>query len=263
MASTGQIVAANELAWSAWTAGPSAGPARRYLLERGLLPGPVARAGFQLGWAGPGWQEMTELLARHRVPTSVATAAGLVRRSPSDRLYDGFRDRIVVPVRDVTSGRIQGFVARRASDGDPRVPKYLNSPGNPAYRKGECLLGAWEARTVLRTRRDQVDGLVVCEGPFDVLSVASTGRWAAVAPCGTAMTLGHAGWITALARAFDVPVILAYDGDTPGQAAQWRAWDLLVDAGVPSLRLADIPDHADPGGLPAEDLVAALTPPSR
>jgi DNA primase len=29
----------------------------------------------------------------------------------------------------------------------------------------------------------------VCEGPFDVLAVASTGRWAAVAPCGTALTL--------------------------------------------------------------------------
>ena len=263
MSRVDQVVAANELAWVAWTAGAPASPVRPWLAARGLDPGSVARAGVALGWAGPGWQDLTELLARHRVPTQVAIDAGLVRRAESGRTYDGFRNRIIVAVRDVIGGRILGFMGRRCDDTDARAPKYLNSPGNAAYRKGEVLVGAWEARQQLRAARDQIEALVVCEGPFDVISVATTGRWVAVAPGGTAMTRSQAAWITALARAFDLPVQLAYDGDDAGQQAQWRAWDLLVDTGVPGLRLADIPDHADPGSLHGADLAAALTPPTR
>ena len=62
---------------------------------------------------------------------------------------------------------------------------------------------------------------------MDVLNVAATGGWAAVAPCGTAMTAEQARWIIALANAHSLPVLLAYDGDDAGRAASDKAWDLL------------------------------------
>lgn len=253
-----QLIAANELAWRAWTAPAATAEVSRWLLARGLDPVGIRAAGFQVGAAPASWDSLTDLLARHRVPNSVALAAGLVRASSTGRHYDGFRDRMVLPVREVTDGALAGFTARRLGE-DPRAPKYLNSPASPAFRKGRLLFGAWEARSVMAASRESVEGLVVCEGPFDVLAVASTGRWAAVAPCGTALTLDQAGWIVALARAFDVGVQLAFDADPPGQAASDRAWDLLVDAGVPALRLADLPEGSDPADLSPSQLDTALT----
>lgn len=263
MARAAQIEAANALAWVSWTTTAATAPLPAWLRGRGLDPAAIARAGHQVGWAGSGWTDLTELLACHRVPASVALAAGLVRQARSGRRFDGFRGRVVLPVRDVVSGRVGGFVARRRDDRDTRAPKYLNSPGNAAFGKVDVLFGAWEARRRLIGDRDSVAGLVVCEGPFDVLNVAAAGAWVAVAPCGTAMTRSQAGWVTALARAFEVPVLLAYDADAAGLVASDRAWDLLVDAGVPSLRLADVPAGLDPGELSTEQLHAAFDPAPR
>ena len=38
-----------------------------------------------------------------------------------------------------------------------------------------------------------------------------------------------------------------------------KAWDLLVDAGVPGLRLADLPEGSDPADLSPSQLDTALT----
>lgn len=263
MSRPAQIVAANELVWLAWTTHAATAPVPGWLRARGLDPQAITRSGHMVGQAGASWSEMTDLLARHRVPTRVALDAGLLRRAESGRVYDGFRNRVVLPVRDVVGGRIVGFTARRVDDTDPRTPKYLNSPASCAYRKGDLLFGAWEARQALTRDRAAIAHLVVCEGPFDVLNVAATGRWAALAPCGTALTPSQAGWIVAMARAFDLGVQVAFDADPPGQAAADRAWDLLVSAGVPDLRLADLPAGTDPGELSAAQLETALTPPLR
>jgi DNA primase len=164
----------------------------------------------------------------------------------------------VLPVRGLLDGRIRGFTARRVDDSDERAPKYINSPTNRAFRKGHELFGAWEARQLLRERRGQIESLVVCEGPIDVVRVDCAGRWAAVAPCGTALTRAQAEWIVALARAHDLPVVLAFDGDGAGEEAAWRAWDLLVDLHAPGLSMAELPMGLDPAELSEEELVSSI-----
>ena len=84
------------------------------------------------------------------------------------------------------------------------------------------------------------------------------GRWAAVAPCGTALTRAQAEWIVALARAHDLPVVLAFDGDRAGEAAAWRAWDLLADLHAPGLRMAELPMGLDPAELSEGELAIRL-----
>lgn len=255
-----QIVAANELAWVRWRTSAASSPVDRWIRSRGLDPQGVQSAGWAFGWAAPGWRDVAELLDRHGVPLGVGVDAGLVRRAESGRIYDGFRGRVVLPVRGLLDGRIRGFTARRIDDSDERAPKYINSPTNSAFRKSHELFGAWEARRLLRERRGQIESLVVCEGPIDVVRVDCGGHWAAVAPCGTALTRAQAEWTVALARAHDLPVVLAFDGDKAGEAAASRAWDLLADLQAPGLRLADLPVGLDPAALSERQLLSALGP---
>ncbi len=254
-----QIVAANELAWLRWRTAAATSPIDRWIGSRGLDPQALRAAGWALGWAEPEWRDVTNLLERHHVPVGVGKDAGLIRQAESGRLYDGFRGRVVLPIRCLIDGRIRGFTARRVDDTDQRAPKYINSPTNRAFRKSRELFGAWEARQILREQRGQIDALVVCEGPIDVVRVDCARHWAAVAPCGTAVTPSQAEWIVALGRAHDVPVVLAYDGDRAGEAASCRAWDLLAHLNTPGLRLADLPTGRDPAELDDASLATALS----
>ena len=263
VSSARQLIAANELTWLRWRTATSGAPLDAWLTRRGLDPSDIREAGWTFGWAGDNWHDLADLLRRHRIPLRVGLEAGVVRRAESGRVYDGFRDRIVIPVRDLISGQILGFTARRLEDTDDNVPKYINSPNNVAYQKGRCLLGGWEARQHLRTHSGRIDALVICEGPFDVIRVSAAQRWVAVAPCGTALTQTQAEWITALARAHGLPVQLAFDGDPAGRDATWRAWDLLRDAGARGLCPAEVPEGRDPAELTDTELASALTLPTR
>ena len=51
--------------------------------------------------------------------------------------YDRFRNRLMIPIRDV-DGRVVGFGARTLEkDG---IPKYLNSPQTALFDKGRLLV---------------------------------------------------------------------------------------------------------------------------
>jgi DNA primase len=73
---------------------------------------------------------------------------------------------------------------------------------------------------------------VIVEGPLDAIAVtaAGEGRFAGVAPCGTAFTPEQLG---ELARACDLSatgVLAAFDADEAGQRAAVHAYTLLADA---------------------------------
>ena len=263
MATAEQIIAANELAWLRWRTAALASPVPAWLAGRSLAPRQVAAAGWAPGWAPADWQDMTHRLRRHGVPVDVALRAGLIRRAESGRLYDAFRGRVVLPIRRPSDGRILGFTARRIDDRDERVPKYVNSPTNAAFKKGRVLFGGWEARERLSDRIDEIQSIVVCEGPFDAVRIAVARQWAPVAACGTALTQAQAEWIARAGTFFQRPIMLAYDGDTAGEAATWRAWDLLRDSGARALCLGDLPEGRDPGELKEDELLAALRLPER
>ena len=77
-----------------------------------------------------------------------------------------------------SSGRVVGFGSRgipgTASDA-AGLPKYLNSPETPLYRKGAHCYGLSVARDAIRT----TDRVLVVEGYFDVLALAEAVVWAA------------------------------------------------------------------------------------
>ncbi len=210
-----------------------------YLADRGF--GHQVQQQWQIGYA-PGTRDALArcLLAFGHSARSIV-AAGLARRSQRG-LIDVFRDRLMLPIR-APHGGIVAFIGRAGDGRRPDVPKYLNSPSTPIYRKGDVLFGLWEARSALGVGAMPV----ITEGPFDAIAVATVGDglYAPVSPCGTALTVRQ---VQALGRAVDLQatgVLVAFDPDSAGRRAGIRAYHLLVPH-TAQVMAATLPAGQDP-----------------
>jgi DNA primase len=196
-----------------------------YLRRRGI--GAAAMGEWHIGYAPGGWTTLTDYLRRRGHDDDAIQAAGLARLSSRGTLIDHFRDRVMVPVHD-EDGKLAGFIGRARPGADPSVPKYLNGPETSTYKKGDLLFGLHHARD--HVARGAMP--VIVEGPFDAIAVtlADPGRYAGLAPCGTALTSRQA---TALARVGHLErteILIAFDDDTAGRKAAIRAYDILRPA---------------------------------
>ena len=94
-------------------------------------------------------------------------------------------------------------------------PKYLNSPETPVFSKGHEVYGLFEARQPIH----KMGYALVTEGYMDVVALAQWGFENAVATLGTAVTADH---VLKLFKQTD-RLVFAFDGDSAGQKAAWRA----------------------------------------
>jgi len=214
---------------------PQARRAQDYLKGRGLS-GEIA-AEFELGFAPPGWDNITAALG---AKPERLLAAGLLIARDSGGYYDRFRERIMFPIRD-RRGRVVGFGGRVLGTADGA--KYLNSPETPVFHKGSELYGLYQARKAVR----KLERLLVVEGYMDVVSLAQFGVRNVVATLGTATTTEH------LQRLFRVvpQVVFCFDGDRAGREAAWRALENalpVLDEGR-QIRFMFLPDGEDPDSL--------------
>lgn len=213
-----------------------------YLKGRGLS-GEIA-AEYGLGYAPPGWDNLTAGLGAGYAEPARLAAAGLLIEKEGGGHYDRFRDRVMFPIRDLR-GRVLGFGGRVLGD---ETPKYLNSPETAVFHKGRELYGLHEARNAVR----HLERLLVVEGYMDVMMLAQHGIHYAVATLGTATTAEH------LERMFRlVPeVVFCFDGDRAGRQAAWRA----LEVALPVLRegrqarFMFLPEGEDPDTLIRKEL---------
>lgn len=207
-----------------------------YLKGRGLS-GEVA-AEFGLGYAPPGWRNLTDTLGRDERSLQRLVQAGMVVEQ-KDQRYDRFRDRIMFPIRD-RRGRTIGFGGRVLGN---EKPKYLNSPETPLFHKGRELYGLFEARKALR----RIDRLMIVEGYMDVIALAQFGIRYAVATLGTATTAEH------LERLFRVTreLVFSFDGDRAGRDAAWKALNVALPVAREGreIRFLFLPEGEDPDTL--------------
>ena len=212
-----------------------------YLKGRGLS-GKIA-ADFGIGFAPPGWDNLTTTLGTDKSRQEQLVTSGLLIRKDDGGVYDRFRDRIMFPIRD-RRGRPIGFGGRILPDtqekGAKAPAKYLNSPETPLFHKGQELYGLYEARKALR----DIPRLLVVEGYMDVVSLAQFEVRYAVATLGTATTQEH------LQRLFRVTaeVVFCFDGDRAGRDAAWRALEnaLPVMREGRQIRFMFLPEGEDP-----------------
>lgn len=209
--------------------------ARGYLARRGIPEAIIKQYG--LGLASKGWGALSDQLKRQNYKEADIVKAGLaVGRRDGKGVYDRFRSRLIIPIRNST-GRVVGFGGRALEDGDE--PKYLNSPDSPVFKKGDLLFGLPEARKYASNSRS----LVLVEGYFDVLAFAIAGV-PAVAPMGTALTSGQAR----LAGRFADKITLFLDNDEAGKKATLKAFGILGAAGIDA-RVGMLGSSKDPAEL--------------
>ncbi len=197
---------------------PEAEAVRTYIARRGLSNETVAR--FTLGYSLPGWESARGHLTERGYTIEELVKAGLlVQREDSGSTYDRFRDRLMIPIRDL-QGRVIGFGARTL---DPEgVPKYINSPQTPLFDKGRTLFGLDLARQAIR-REDRV---VIVEGYMDVMQAHQAGFANVVAQMGTALTEAQLKQLQRYTKRF----VLALDPDAAGVQATLRGVEVAREA---------------------------------
>ena len=212
--------------------------ARDYLEKRGI--GRQSGEDFGLGFAPDDWRTFREAAAVHGLDEKILLDVGLLKKSEkSDDPYDAFRNRIIFPIES-ESGRVLAFGGRVLGPTGRGAPKYLNSPENPVFHKGEVLYGLGKARNHIR----RSGSVMVVEGFMDVVSLATVDMRNVVAPLGTALTEVHAG----LLKRYTTQVRLLFDNDPAGQRATFRAADILLGQGLhPSV--VTLPDGEDPDSV--------------
>jgi DNA primase len=192
--------------------------AREYIADRGINSETVER--FQLGYALNIWEGLkSHLMGRGYTEDDLVEAGLLVRKEETGSSYDRFRNRLIIPIRDV-QGRVIAFGARALGPND--VPKYLNSPQTPLFDKSSTLFGLDLAKRAIRNS----DQAVIVEGYMDVLSANQRGHTNVVAGMGTALTETQLG----LLKRFTKNFVLALDSDTAGDAATLRGINLAREA---------------------------------
>jgi len=232
---------------------PDAGIARRELTERGISEESAQK--FRLGYAPHGWDSITRFFEAAGESPSDAEAMGLIVARRSGRgHYDRFRHRLLFPIADV-HGRVVAFSGRALpaapSMEDQKEPpaKYLNSPENPLYHKGEILYGLHEGRVEIRRQ----DATVLCEGNFDLVALHQAGFENAVAPMGTAFTEAHAKLI----KRFAQKVVLLFDGDQAGRKAVRETYSVVSKVGLQA-HVVSLPQGADPDSFLREQGAESL-----
>jgi len=205
---------------------------RRYLESRGIHPDTIDR--FGIGVAPDEWDGLVKALAKQGFAPGDLAAAGLVvARDSGSGFYDRFRARVMFTITDVRK-RVVGFGGRVLGDG---MPKYLNSPDTPLFKKGQTLFALDQAREAIVRAKT----VIVVEGYFDAIALHQAGLTHTVATLGTALTPEH----VQVLRRFADNVVLLFDPDAAGVRAALRGLDLFVNSGM-SVKVITLPAGEDP-----------------
>ena len=221
-------------------------PALNYLAMRGIDR--ETAQDFQLGYGPDSWDALREHLKGRGFSEAELLQAGLVVEGESG-LYDRFRDRVIVPIRD-EQGRVAGFGSRSlpaAKQGSPESgaetaggddsPKYINTPQTPIFDKGAILYGLDRAKEHIR----RLDLAVIVEGYMDVIAAHQHENGNVVASMGTALTERQVSLLRGLTENF----VLAFDPDEAGRAAGERGTQVAYELGA-NIRVLQLPTGQDP-----------------
>jgi len=253
---------------------PAGQAANQYLREKRGITDNTAEV-WGLGYAPRSWDALiSHFKAKGYLPQDLIDA-GLVSQRDNGDVYDRFRHRLMIPIRDM-SGKMTGFGGRVLDPDD--VPKFMNSPQTALFDKSALLFGMDRARKAIRAQGQAV----IVEGYFDVIVPHQEGFENVISPMGTALTEVQMRQLKRFTRNF----ILALDPDAAGQKATLRGLEVargaldhdsdpVFDArGLlhnesrlkADLRVSTLPDDLDPDEIVLrdpkdwEDIVASARP---
>ena len=184
---------------------------RAYLEKRKISRSTAVK--FGMGASPDSWDSLLTAMTKKGYTKRELLDTGLVVQNKNGRLYDKFRNRLMLPVID-TRGDVVAFGSRVL---DQSEPKYMNSSETPVYSKRRVLYGLNLAK---KSKRPNI---ILCEGNLDIVTLHQAGFDNAVASMGTALTPEQ---VRLLSR-FTKELVLCYDNDNAGKIATERALQIL------------------------------------
>ena len=215
---------------------PEGAAVQAYLDRRQIRKSIAVR--FGMGASPDRWDGLLTAMTRRGYTKEELLAAGLVVNGRNGRLYDKFRNRLMLPVID-TRGDVVGFGSRVIDNSEP---KYMNTTETITYSKRRILYGLNLAK---KTRRPNI---ILCEGNLDVVTLHQAGFDNAVASMGTALTVEQ----TRLLSRSTKELVLCYDNDNAGQLATQRALELLNNSEF-SVKVLKLPNRMVDGKPTKQD----------
>lgn len=206
--------------------------ALEYLNKRGVSPKVIREN--QLGYALSEWSGLFDHLIKKGFQKDDIIELGLAKNGEKG-IYDAFRNRIMFPIYSV-SGRIIAF-GGRTLESSKEIPKYINSPDTPIFKKGKNLYGIKDKGSILKKKNYSL----LMEGYMDVLSAHSYGFDVALASLGTAFTYEQGE----LLKKYTNNVIMSLDMDSAGQMATERTALILKNLGF-NIRVLKLENAKDP-----------------
>ncbi|PLY04603.1 MAG: DNA primase [Arcobacter sp.] len=185
--------------------------AKEYIHSRGISEFSVEK--FEIGYA-PVSSDTINFLKNNYYNLADAKELGVIDTGQNG-LYSRFIERITFPIYSI-SGKIVGFGGRTITGHNA---KYVNSPQTKLFNKSKLLYGYNLAKENIYKK----NRIIVTEGYLDVIMLHQAGFNTAVATLGTALTKEH----LPLLRRGEPKVIVAYDGDSAGLNAAFKAAVML------------------------------------
>ncbi len=204
--------------------------ALKYLENRGLDLETIKY--FDVG-LNPDGSRIYEYLHKHNFKDEDMIRVGVCRMLNSG-MADVFYNRIIFPIHNKDGDPI-AFTARDylgVSDS-----KYINSNDNIIYTKGDNLYNFHRAKDAAR----KAGYVLVCEGVMDVIAYHRADKDNVVATLGTACTRNQIDLLKALSH----KIVLSYDGDRAGQAANFKIGQVLLKEGL-NVYVVDNQSELDP-----------------
>jgi DNA primase len=206
--------------------------ARRYLEKRGIKKQTIEK--FSLGFCPYDSKNITRYCYNKKIKIETLEKLGILQRGTGGKnIYLRFRNRLIFPIFNLR-GKVIGFGGRVC---DSSLPKYLNSPDIPIYRKGNNLYGLNFSKGYLREKGQ----VIVVEGYLDLISLWQAGIYNVVASLGTSLTLNQIN----LLHRYTKEVIIGYDADPAGEKAVLRSLESILEEGL-RVRVLNLPKGKDP-----------------
>lgn len=197
---------------------------------------------FGLGFAGYGKRAIDALTEHHEVLIEI----GLLQRNENGSMFSLFRDRLMMPVRDMR-GKVIGVSGRTL---DPEVkPKYRNSKESALFSRNSVLYGLYESMQAYGNS-GKIDRVFVVEGQFDVLANHMLDL-AACAAMGSSVSVQQLRLLLRHARR----VSFLFDGDQAGRKALIQVGTLLLENITDHEVVFDVltlPEGVDPHNMVTE-----------
>ncbi|MFW6022761.1 MAG: DNA primase [Halanaerobiaceae bacterium] len=190
---------------------------------------------YYLGYAPDEWHFLLDFMKKRGFDEKELIKAGLVSEGKNNSCYDKFRGRLIFPIFNIRNEVIA--FGGRILDDNKSVPKYLNSPDTPVYKKGENLYGLNWAKEEMR----KTGAAVIMEGYTDILTAHKNGISNAIASLGTAFTSDQAR----LLKRYSLTIYISYDADAAGGRATLKGLDILSKEDL-NVRVITLPENQDP-----------------